>query len=204
VWKQLWREHVEALCRGTEMAPKSHRKGRLRCQSYLKGLGPGSVDMPPWQQILGCRLCDDSQVPHPYGSQPLSRAISHGRSYSLRGPPPLARRTYALAVEEQHLGAFGSLILSLATPVYTEQCVCSRIHHGLAAGAEGPPSHLGSVRTKILLCAVFLSRPKCDPNALTQYCHNVLGGGHISQSLALFWPWRKHWLRDYYRWMLVS
>jgi hypothetical protein len=33
-----------------------------------------------------------------------------------------------------------------------------------------------------------LLRPKCDPHAVTKCCHNVLDGGHIAQSLALFWP----------------
>jgi hypothetical protein len=32
------------------------------------------------------------------------------------------------------------------------------------------------------------AQPKCDPHAAVKYCRNVLYGGHISQSLALFEP----------------
>jgi hypothetical protein len=35
---------------------------------------------------------------------------------------------------------------------------------------------------------LFFLRPKCYPHAIIKCCHNVLGWGCISQSLALFWP----------------
>jgi hypothetical protein len=39
--------------------------------------------------------------------------------------------------------------------------------------------------------ALFFLRAKCAPYAMIKYCHNVLYGGHISQSLALFGPEQK-------------
>jgi hypothetical protein len=40
----------------------------------------------------------------------------------------------------------------------------------------------------LTLHALFLVRLKCDPLEALKCWHNVLGGGHISQSLALFEP----------------
>jgi hypothetical protein len=36
--------------------------------------------------------------------------------------------------------------------------------------------------------SLSLLRPKCDPHAVVTFCHNVLDGGQISQSLAVCWP----------------
>jgi hypothetical protein len=60
-----------------------------------------------------------------------------------------------------------------------------------------PPKRVVAItgeRSIWLTCAaLFLLRPQCDqcdPHAVTKCCHSVPGGGHISQSLALFGPWQ--------------
>jgi hypothetical protein len=57
-----------------------------------------------------------------------------------------------------------------------------------ACSARHPPRACHHPSTIADACPLFLPRPECDPHAVTKHCDSVLGGGHISQSLALFGP----------------